>query len=295
MWRKILRGIGCLSYLGMLGVLFGLVSYVAFSQFVRSGVTPAPELFGLPEEEAVALLADQGLRSAWSEEDDRYDERVPAGHVLMQKPRAGTLVKRGSAVTIILSRGPQRIQVPPLVGEALQAAQVTLTAAGLTLGRVVYLYTMTGPSGLVIAQQPAASLRVEPAAPVDIFLSLESSGEKYLMPDLIRHSYEEVRAFFEKRDFRLGRVSYQAYLGAAPGTVLRQFPQAGHPLRRGDVISLHVVAPESAATDAATPRAAGPAEANPPRPEVPESEAPSPASPTAPPAEPAPTEETDVP
>ncbi len=238
----------------MLGVLFGLVAYVAFSQFVRSGVTPAPELFGLPEGEAAALLTDQGLRCIWSDEDDRYHERVPAGHVMMQRPRAGTLVKRGSAVTVILSRGPQLIQVPAVVGTALQAAQVTLTAAGLTLGRTVYLYSAAGPSGLVIAQQPAVGSRVERAAPVDIFLSLESSGETFLMPDLINHRYDEVRAFFERRGFRLGRVSYEPY-PTAPGTVLGQFPQAGYPLRRGDVISLRVVAPETGAPETATPRA----------------------------------------
>ncbi|MCP4657993.1 MAG: PASTA domain-containing protein [bacterium] len=277
MWRKILRAIGCLSYLGMLGVLFGLVAYVAFSQFVRSGVTPAPELFGLPEGEAAALLADQGLRCTWSDEDDRYDERVPAGHVLMQRPRAGTLVKRGSAVTVILSRGPQLIQVPSVADTALQAARVTLAAAGLELGRAVYLYTTTGSSDRVIAQQPAAGSRVEPGAPVDIFLSLESSGETFLMPDLISHSYDEVRAFFEHRGFRIGRVSYETYGGIAPGTVLAQFPQVGHPLRRGGVISLRVVAPESVAADAATPRVGPP---------------PSAASPTAVPADP---EEADRP
>ena len=52
--------------------------------------------------QAEAMLADQGLRLAWSEEGDRYDDRVPAGHILMQRPRAGTLVKRGRAVTVVL-------------------------------------------------------------------------------------------------------------------------------------------------------------------------------------------------
>ena len=36
----------------------------------------------------------------------------------------------------------------------------------------------------------------------------------------------------------------ETYTGVAPGTVLRQFPLAGHPLRRDDVIALTVVAPE---------------------------------------------------
>lgn len=248
MWRKLLRGAGCLGYAGLMLVSFAGASYVAFSQFVRRGVTPTPELFGLDEEEAAALLADQGLRLAWSDEGDRFDEEVPPGHVLLQKPRAGTLVKRGHTVTVVLSRGPRLIEVPTVTGEALQAAQITLVAAGLRLGRTLNVYGR-GPSGTVVAQQPAGGARVERDAPIDLFLSLESSRDTFLMPDLVNRPYEDVRRFFENRGFRLGRVSYETYGGIAPGTVLRQFPLAGHPLRRGDVISLGVVKPAPVAAE----------------------------------------------
>lgn len=245
MWHKVLKGAGCLGYAGLLSVIFAGVSYVAFSQFVRRGVTPTPELFGLSEEEALALLADQGLDLAWSEEGERYDERVPASHILMQEPRAGTLVKRGRAVTVVLSRGPRLIEVPQVTGEALQAAQITLAAAGLRPGRTVNVYGKGAP-GSVVAQQPAGGSRVEHEAEVDLLLSLEDPNASYLMPDLVNHSYDEVRRFFESQGFRLGRVSYESYDGIAPGTVVRQFPLAGHPLHRGNVIALGVVQPQVA-------------------------------------------------
>ncbi len=257
MWRKLLHGAGCLGYLGLLVVIFGLVSYVAFSLFVRRGVTRTPELLGLEEKEAEAMLADQGLVLAWSEEGDRYDDRVPAGHILIQKPRAGTLVKRGRTVNVVLSRGPRLIEVPEVIGEALQAAQVTLAAAGLRLGRTVDVFG-EHPSGTVVAQQPASGSRVERDAAVDLFLSLEDSRETFLMPDLVNHSYDEVRRFFTRHGFRLGRVSYESYDGIAPGTVLRQFPIAGHPLRRGDYIALGVVRPPAGASDGG-PSRRGPA------------------------------------
>ncbi len=244
MWRKVLKGAGCLGYAGLLLVIFAGVSYVAFSQFVRRGVTPTPELFGLDEEEALALLTDQGLRLAWSDEGDRYDERVPASHILMQEPRAGTLVKRGRAVTVVLSRGPRRIEVPQVTGEALQAALITLQAAGLRPGRTANVYGK-GAAGSVVAQQPAGGSRVEHDAEVDLLLSLEDPNASYLMPDLVDHSYDDVRRFFDSQGFRLGRVSYETYDGIAPGTVVRQFPLAGYPLHRGQVIALGVVQPKA--------------------------------------------------
>ncbi len=256
MWRKLARAVGCLGYLGLMGVVFALVSYAAFSQFVRRGVTPTPELFGLSEQDAEALLADQGLSLVWSREAERFDEQVPAGHVLIQKPRAGTLVKRGVAVTVTLSRGPQRIEVPAVAGNSLQAAQVTLAAAGLTSGRTINVYSDRGAPGIVVAQQPAGGSRVEPDAAVDLFLSMESRGETYVMPDLVNLHYEHVRRYFEHRGFRLGRVSYETYDGIAPGTVLRQYPLAGHPLHRGDVIALGVVTPAEPETATEEPEAA---------------------------------------
>ncbi len=261
MWRKLAKAAGCLAYLGLLGVVFALVSYFAFSSFVRRGVTSTPELFGLSEQEAEALLTDQGLRLEWSEEGERFDEQVPAGHVLIQRPRAGTLVKRGVAVTVILSRGPQRIEVPAVVGTALQAAQVTLTAAGLTVGRTINVFSDLGGPGTVVAQDPAGGTRAERDATVDLFLTLENRSQTYLMPDLINHDYERVRRYFESRGFRLGRVSYETYDGVAPGTVLRQYPLAGHPLQRGDVIALGVVAPEVPAEELPSASGAEPAPA----------------------------------
>lgn len=253
MWRKILRGIGCLGYLGLLAGASALVAYVAFSQFVRRGVTPTPNVLGMAERDAVALLADQGLASQISD-DERFDDEVAAGHVLLQKPSAGTLVKRGSLVTINLSRGPLQLKVPDVTGTAPQAAQVTLTAAGLTVGRTLTVFSEEGESGTVAGQYPAGGTRAERGAPVDLFVA-SGSSETWVMPDLVDLAYDNVRRFFEARGFRIGRVSYEIYTGIEPGTVLRQFPQAGHPLHRGDVIALSLAAAEPGAGEDAKPAA----------------------------------------
>lgn len=223
-------------------MVFALVAYVAFSLFVRGGVTAIPDLTGLSEEEAIALLADQGLRPIWAE-DSRFDERVAKGHVLMHDPQAGVYVKRNTEVVLTLSKGPRRIEVPDLTGQAVQAAQVTLAAAGLKIGRTFSIYS-DGGSGLVADQTPKSGARVEVDASIDLFLTVDSPAEKFVMPDLVQRNYEEVRTFFTQQGIRIGRVRYEPYDGVLPGTVLRQFPLAGHPLRRSDVIALTVVAPE---------------------------------------------------
>lgn len=243
MSSSLVRVFGWLSYGAMLLVVFTISGYFAFSGFVRSGVTAVPDLEGLAREEAAALVQDHGLELLIREEP-RFDEKVPEGYVLLQDPRGGSLVKRGSPVEIVTSLGQELIEVPELAGQALQAAQVTLSASGLTLGQTLGVYSTVGQPGTVVSQSPAPGAEVGSAAAVDLFLSLEGRNETFLMPDLVYRRFDDVESYFERYGFRLGSVKFEFYEGIAPGTVLRQHPLPGHRLRRHNVISLVVTTEE---------------------------------------------------
>ncbi len=241
-WRKPLRGLGFLAYGGVVVLAFLAAGYLSFNFFVRSGVTTVPELRGLSEEGARALLTDQGLEPRRRDDEVRYDESIAAGHVVAQQPRSGSLVKRGSAVRLILSQGPNQVRVPDVTGRAPQAAQVTLAAAGLTAGETLAIYSDAQVPGLVALQTPAAGGVAPPATAVRLYTVAESPGEIYVMPDLVYRRFEEVRDFFSRQGFRLGSVKLEPYEGVGEGVVLRQYPLAGHPVERQDAIALVVAA-----------------------------------------------------
>ncbi len=240
MLRKLLRGLALVSYAAAVFAVFLLAAYTSFSLFVRSGVTTVPDVRGLPRVEANRILADQGLAARAAQGSGRYDDEVPLGHVLRQTPGARTIVKRGSGVEVELSLGPQRIEVPPLAGKGVPAAQVTLGALGLAVGRVVHAFDARRDAGTVAAHHPAAGVAARPQTPVDLVLALPTPGERYLMPDLVYRRYEEVAPFFNRQGFRFGSVRYERYEGVAAGTILRQFPLPGHPVTRRDPVSLVV-------------------------------------------------------
>lgn len=244
MRRRLLRALGLIAYAGVLFVLFVLSAYTAFNLFVRSGVTRTPDLTGLGEEEARNLLAAQGLEWVTEEGSGRYSESVAAGAVVLQRPRAGSLVKRGSRVEAVLSLGPERVTVPDLKGQALPAAQVALAASGLVLGRTVAVYSSQSGPGSVVEQQPQARTAVAPETPVDLLVALAAAPETYVMPDLVYRDYEEVRRFFDQRGLAMGSIRFEPYEGVAAGVILRQFPLPGHPLSRRDVVSLVVAGPD---------------------------------------------------
>lgn len=245
MLASFLRRAAWFLYAGFVAVVFVAASYLAFNLFVRSGVTPVPEVVGMPLASAQARLRERALEMD-REAGERYDDEVAAGHVLRQAPAGGSLVKRGSTVEVAVSLGPRVVSVPDLSGSALPAAQVTLAAAGLTVGRTIGIYSQDAQPGTVVDQLPAPGSRAGNAEAVNLFLSRGDPAAVFVMPDLIYRDYEQVRRFFERRGFRLGSVKFESYEGIAAGVVLRQFPLAGHPLRRREVISLVVAGGDEA-------------------------------------------------
>lgn len=236
-----LRALLRVAYVALLGVCFAISAYGAFKLFVRSGVTPVPDLAGVSEAKAAALLADRGLVLRHGEGGDRFDAEIAAGAVVRQDPPPRTLVKRGSSVVVALSLGPERLRVPDLAGSALPTAQVALAAAGLGVGRTLQVFS-DREVGSVVEQFPPAGSSVAPQTGVDLLLSQGDEGKTFLMPDLVYRDYNGARSFFLRHGFRFGSVKFEIYEGAREGVILRQFPLAGHPLTRRDAISVVVAA-----------------------------------------------------
>jgi beta-lactam-binding protein with PASTA domain len=244
MGRKLLRALGMLAYAALVVVAFVLAAYLSFSAFVRSGVIPVPSVIGMTSAEAGNALIERGLALRGVTSKGRYDDKVPAGRVLRQIPDVHTFVKRGSRVQLVLSLGPQRVEVPDLAAKTFPAAQVTLSGAGLIVGTTLSAFVAGQETGTVVAQDPDPGAAVPPASAVDVLLAQPTPGERYIMPDLVYQQYDRARAFFEREKFRLGSVKYERYEGVAAGVILRQFPLPGHPLSHDDPVSLVVATTE---------------------------------------------------
>jgi beta-lactam-binding protein with PASTA domain len=88
----------------------------------------------------------------------RFSVGVPAGHVLRQIPAAGTVLKEGTTVKVVLSAGPPPVPVPSLSAVTGGCAQATavLAAAGLHAACTTQSSTSVA-SGSVISWSPERS------------------------------------------------------------------------------------------------------------------------------------------
>ncbi|HQL94429.1 MAG TPA: PASTA domain-containing protein, partial [Candidatus Hydrogenedentes bacterium] len=74
---------------------------------------------------------------------ESYSATVPVGYVMSQNPAAGASVPAGSAVALTVSKGPELVTVPNVVGMTQAEATTALLAAPLTLGTVTEAFSAT--------------------------------------------------------------------------------------------------------------------------------------------------------
>ena len=103
---------------------------------VSAGPAPrvVPELTSLVAADATAAIEALDLLVAVGPEV--FSNDIAAGSVVSQDPVAGTELPPGGAVTIVVSKGPDLVPVPPLAGLTVQQATDALAAAGLVIGQV---------------------------------------------------------------------------------------------------------------------------------------------------------------
>ena len=136
----------------------------AIALVVSSGPAPriVPDgLSGVPVADARAKLADVQLEAGVTEQ---YDEAVPAGVVMSAGTPPGTEVARGTAVPLVVSKGPAPIPIPSVVGQSGTAAAAAIQAAGFGVSGIEGT-----PSGAVLATDPPAGELHPRGTPVRIF------------------------------------------------------------------------------------------------------------------------------
>jgi len=133
---------------------------------------PVPDLSGYDEPIAQQLVLAAGLVVGRIE---RTQAPAPRGVVINSRPPAGSTLRPGTEVTLVVSVGAPTITVPSLTGLTREQADSVLTDAGLALGTAVRRTTSGGAPGTVIEQNPQPGTLSAPGTAVNITLVREGS------------------------------------------------------------------------------------------------------------------------
>ena len=233
-----------IALVGAVVVLAAAISaYVTVRRAVSGRDIVVPEVIGMTADEATAALRRQAL--VLEPVAERHDAHVEAGHILAQEPPPGSTIKAERKVKVVLSLGEEGAEIPELRGSAARGAQIALQQQGYRMSGQVYAYSPKVDENLVIAQDPPAGGAGVKEGRVSLLVSRGKPPLVYVMPDLTGRTEAEARRFLERAGLRPGPARHQADAPGAPGTVVAQRPEAGYPVRAGDLISLTLAGPGS--------------------------------------------------
>lgn len=151
----------------------GRVINVAVSLGTETVLVPDVERRTLLE--ARLLLEQARLRVG--EQREAFDEQVKGGFVIEQDPQPGARVERNRAINLVISKGPQRLEMPNLVGRPLADARRLLQDMGVTLSEVRNTTATDIEPGIVVEQSPRAGVPMRPNDPISVTVSVRPGQE----------------------------------------------------------------------------------------------------------------------
>ena len=206
---------------------------------VRLVVSKGPERFrvdaalvGQPEEVVTAKL-QEALPAIQFTSEGRYANDVKAGRVIGFVPPAGTELKRGQVVTVLVSKGHEPVAVPDVTGQKPEQATKNLQKLGFVVTRGPDGRSAAVDKGSVMATSPASSAGgVAYGSTVSIQVSI--GVPQVAVPDVTGKNAAEATAILRKAGLK---VQATTFFG---DTVRQQAPAAGKVVDQGTTVRILV-------------------------------------------------------
>jgi serine/threonine-protein kinase len=197
------------------------------------GTSKVPGTAGLTVEEATERLEAAGFEA---NVEKVPSDAVAEGVVIHSEPGGGETATNGSEVKLVVSRGPQKVKVPVLVGSQRSVAVQRIRGRGLVPS--ISEEESSSPAGQVLSQSPDAGESLSKGSTVSIVVS---SGKKQVkVPNVIGKLRSE--AVTQMREAGLGPFveEEETEVSGQIGRVVDQFPPPGTKLEPGAEVTLVV-------------------------------------------------------
>jgi eukaryotic-like serine/threonine-protein kinase len=183
-----------------------LVSALTAMRFAIHGrEVTIPKLVGMTPAEAERAVAVSGLGVVV--ERQFYSPDIPEGRIMSQVPLAGVKVRRGWAIRVAQSLGPQRIAIPDVTGQSERVAELNVRRRGLDLGSVAQVNLPDAPADQVVSQSPPAKASGVSVPKISLLVSRGPEPAAYVMPNFVGQPLGSVTLALQDAGIKVGRVT----------------------------------------------------------------------------------------
>ena len=194
------------------GLIFG--GYVIYDQVFNTA--EAPYCLDLTEQYAQRLIVQAGLTADITRTSD---PSAPVGQVISQSPPYGVSMRKGEAMRLVISTGPDEKEVPGIVGMGVEEARTELERLGFTLLALPDREMNSAPWDTVLDQQPEEGDMLPSGSVVQVRLS----GGCVTLPDLAGMTRQEALLLIQQLQLNLIEIrEYQVEDETLAGKVFTQ-------------------------------------------------------------------------
>lgn len=238
-WKKILLIGGALVLFILLGVFAGNLIYnnTSGDKPSKNENPKVPAIMGLKEADAKAKVEELELTFVVLGKD-KSDE--PVGTVIAVFPNEGTEVKKKSEVRVRISKGPEEVKVPEVLGLGKSVAQNQIVNAGFKVGTITEDYDDEVPVDAVISTDPAPGTMAKKGSTVNIVISKGSKVNYSKAPDLTNKTISEAESILAVSNLKLGNQSpVQTDDKSKDGKIFNQSIEKGTKVQEGTAIDVN--------------------------------------------------------
>jgi beta-lactam-binding protein with PASTA domain len=205
------------------------------------GTAKIPTVGGLTRSSARGRLRRAGFEI---EERRESSGSVPDGRAIRTSPPSGTTLEKGQSVILLLSTGPEQVEVPNVTGQSFDQASQTLTARGFKVQRNDQPSASEDP-GTVLKQSPGAGQKIDKGSTVQLAVARQPQDVE--VPDEKGETQNAAVQALSQAGFEIKIVEQPVPTQDGDGTVIDQTPDGGRH-KRGSTVTLTVAKFDPSAT-----------------------------------------------
>lgn len=218
-------------------ILLAVLGWWGFSKWFFVEEAVVPDVTNMKLEEAEARLKEAGFRV--QKVIRVYNSEVSVGVVYRQDPVGNYRAKKGSGVSLWVSKGPRYVWLPDVTGLPLTEAKALLEESnGEFRITVNEINSDTVKADTVISQEPPGDRRVKEGTIVKLIVS--KGPATLLMPSLLGQTVDQAKALLSSMGLNLGNIRGEPSAQYPEGTISGQSISEGTPVKPGDTVDVWV-------------------------------------------------------
>jgi serine/threonine-protein kinase len=192
-----------------------------------------PDVAGMTPEAATDAITAANLTLGGRTE--AFDDNIAVGQVAKTTPKIGSELKSGERVDLVISKGPEPVEIPAVVGKQIKVVEPNLNSLGLQVDRT-NVFSETAKKNSVMSIKPKAGNIVSSGSTVEVVVS--KGPPPVTVPNLVDMPRRKAIAALERIGLRA-----QVEVGAvAPlNRVISQSPAPGTEIPKGSAVTIRII------------------------------------------------------